>query len=69
MIKNKLREIRLNYGMSISELARRTGTTQQTINRIELHGQIPNGILMITICDVLRSDPKDFFSDLHIIRK
>lgn len=64
MKNNKLREIRTEIGMSVSELARRAKTTRQTITNIELHGQEPLGSLMIKISDVLKKDPRDiFFTD------
>jgi putative transcriptional regulator len=61
MVNNKLRETRKEFGMSISELARRVKASRQTITNIELNGQIPNGLLMISICNVLRKEPKEIF--------
>lgn len=61
MKNNKLREVRTHRGMSISELARRSKTSRQTITNIELHGQMPNGLLMMAICDALEKDPKEIF--------
>lgn len=61
MVNNKLRETRKEFGMSISELARRAKASRQTITNIELNGQIPNGLLMISICNVLRKEPKEIF--------
>jgi DNA-binding XRE family transcriptional regulator len=68
MVNNKLREIRMEIGMSISELARRAKTSRQTITNIELYGQVPNGLLMISICDVLRKEPKEIFFDDNVSR-
>ncbi|GBF78278.1 XRE family transcriptional regulator [Paenibacillus sp. 598K] len=61
MVSNKLREIRKKVGMPVSELARRTEVSRQTITNIELYGQVPNGILMLKICDVLNKEPKEIF--------
>ncbi|MED5015957.1 helix-turn-helix transcriptional regulator [Paenibacillus chibensis] len=61
MVNNRLREIRRAIGMPLSELARRANTSRQTITNIELYGQIPNGLLMISICEVLKCEPKDIF--------
>jgi DNA-binding XRE family transcriptional regulator len=66
MVNNKLREIRKEIGMSISELARRAKASRQTITNIELYGQVPNGLLMISICDVLRKEPKEIFFDADV---
>jgi DNA-binding XRE family transcriptional regulator len=58
---NKLREVRMEIGMPLSELARRAKTSRQTITNIELNGQVPNGILMISICEVIKREPKEIF--------
>lgn len=61
MLNNKLREVREDIGMSVSELARRAKTSRQTITNIELHGQEPSGLLVLTISDALKKDPRDIF--------
>ncbi len=61
MLNNKLREIREDIGMSVSELARRSKTSRQTITNIELHGQEPSGLLVITISESLKKDPREIF--------
>jgi DNA-binding XRE family transcriptional regulator len=66
MVNNKLRVVRKEVGMSVSELARRAKTSRQTITNIELYGQVPNGLLMISICDVLRKEPKEIFFDANV---
>lgn len=64
---NKLREVREAVGMSVSELARRSKTSRQTITNIELHGQEPSGTLMLSIAQVLNKDPREiFFADVVI---
>lgn len=62
MLNNRLREVRTDIGISISELARRSQTTRQTIYMIE-KGEIKNisGQLMFAIADVLKRDERDIF--------
>ncbi|RUL56496.1 helix-turn-helix transcriptional regulator [Lysinibacillus antri] len=66
--KNNLREIRKEIGMPISELARRTETSRQTITNIELHGQEPSVTLALKIAKELRSDPYDIFFTNDVIQ-
>lgn len=61
MVNNRLREVRKEIGMSVSELARRSGASRQTITNIELHGQRPYGDLMISIANALKKDPREIF--------
>jgi DNA-binding XRE family transcriptional regulator len=61
MLNNRLREVREAVGMSVSELARRAKTTRQTITNIELHGQEPSGLLLISISEALNRDPREIF--------
>lgn len=64
---NRLREYRKYVGMPVSELARRAKTSRETITGIELHGQVPNGLLMLRICNALRVDPREIFFDSSAI--
>lgn len=61
MIDNKLREIRAEVGMSVAELARRSGASRQTITAIELHGQEPCGKHLLSISAALKKDPREIF--------
>lgn len=61
MLHNRLREIRKDRGMSVAELARRATTSRQTITNIELKGQEPSGLLMISISEALNKDPREIF--------
>lgn len=65
---NKLREIREDIGMSVTELAKRANTSRQTITNIELHGQEPNGSLMLRISNALKRDPRDIFFTHYVIQ-
>lgn len=66
--KNSVREIRETLGMSVSELARRSETTRQTITNIELHGQEPSITLGLKIARVLKRDPCEIFFTHDVIR-
>lgn len=67
-VKNNLRKIREGIGMSVSELARRTGTSRQTITNVELHGQEPSATLALRIAKTLKSDPYDIFFTDNVIQ-
>ena len=58
---NEVRETREAAGMSLAELARRSGTSRQTITNIELHGQEPSVGLALAISSALKADPYKIF--------
>jgi len=60
-MSNKLREVRQEIGMPVSELARRANTSRQTITNIELHGQEPSVGLALSIAKALKTDPYRIF--------
>lgn len=60
-VKNNLRIVRQDVGMSVTELAKRTGTSRQTITNIELHGQDPSATLALLIAKSLNKDPYVIF--------
>ena len=66
-MNNKLREARKEHGMSLSELARRTNVSRQTLTLIELHGQEPSGSTMLSIAEALNLDPRDIFFTDNVI--
>lgn len=66
MLNNRLREIRIDRGMSVAELARRAKTSRQTITNIELKGQEPSGFLLISISEALEKDPRDIFFKVDV---
>lgn len=68
MVNNKVREIRQEIGMSLSELARRSKTSRQTITKIELHGQEPGVKLGLQIAMVLNKHPNEIFFTDFVIR-
>lgn len=61
MLNNRLRYARLGVGMSVAELARRSGASRQTITNIELRNQEPSGGVLLSISAVLRKDPREIF--------
>ncbi|NBJ68875.1 MULTISPECIES: helix-turn-helix domain-containing protein [Clostridia] len=67
-MNNRLREVRVEVGMSLSELARRTQASRQTITNIELHGQEPSGFLMLSIAQALNKDPREIFFVDNVIQ-
>lgn len=67
-MNNKLREVRENIGMSVSELARRADTSRQTIINIELHGQEPRVSLALSIAKALKTDPREIFFTTSVIQ-
>ncbi|MYL44629.1 helix-turn-helix domain-containing protein [Virgibacillus halodenitrificans] len=67
-MNNKLREVRMDIGMSVSELARRSNTSRQTITNIELHGQEPSGLIMLAIAKSLNKDPREIFFTENVIQ-
>ena len=52
-IRNRVRELREDRGLSQSELARLTGVTRQTINAIERGDYNPTIKLCLAICRTL----------------
>lgn len=58
---NNLREARLNRGMSVSELARRSGVSRVTINNIEQGYTNPTVSTVAAICKALNINPNEIF--------
>ncbi|WP_240793325.1 helix-turn-helix transcriptional regulator [Psychrobacillus vulpis] len=65
---NNLREVRISIGMSLAELARRSGASRQTITNIELHGQEPAVGLALSIASALRTDPYHIFFENYVMQ-
>lgn len=68
-MNNNLRKIRIEYGMSVSELARRANISRQAITKIELHGQEPSGATMLAIANALKKDPREIFFTDNVIQE
>jgi len=47
-------------GLSLSELARQIGVSRQAVNDW-IGGQIPKGLFLITLCDILNLEPDELF--------
>ncbi|MGG4419185.1 helix-turn-helix domain-containing protein [Bacillus subtilis] len=63
---NKVREVRQEIGMSVSDLARKVNTSRQSITKIELHGQEPSGYMMLRIAHALNKDPREIFFEVDV---
>lgn len=61
MNNNKLKKIRTERGMSISELARRTNLNRITISNIENGYSNPTVTTVSVICKALAMDPNEVF--------
>lgn len=68
MESNRLKEIRTNRGMSISELARRTKLNRITISNIENGHCSPTVKTVSVICKVLSKDPSEIFFRNNALR-
>ena len=47
-------------GLSITKLAQQIGVSRQAVNDW-IKGQVPKGLYLITLCDILNLDPDDLF--------
>ncbi len=66
---NKLRDIRKEIGMPLSELARRANISRTALTNIELRGTIPKGNIMLEIAEALKKDPREIFFTHSAIRE
>ena len=53
ILKNRLKEERISFGISQKELAQLVGASRQTINSIENEQFYPTTKLSLIICEVL----------------
>lgn len=68
-MNNKVKEIRTERGMSVSELARRTGLSRTAINNIEKGKSNPLASTMYVISSVLEKEISEIFFDASVIRE
>ena len=61
ILKNRLKEERINFGISQKELAQLVGVSRQTINSIENEQFYPTTKLSLIICEVLEKRVEDVF--------
>ena len=61
-LKNKVKEIRNEYGHTQEELAEKVGVTRQTIISIEKGVYAPSVTLAILLCKVLKKEVEQVFS-------
>ena len=60
-MKNRVREVRQYFGISLNELARRTSSGAATISDIESGKSVPSVILAIKIARELYSTVEELF--------
>lgn len=65
---NKLKEIRTERGMSVTELARRTNLSRLTITNIEKGLSNPTVTTVLSISNVLNKNPHDIFFTQNVNR-
>ena len=61
-IRNRVRELREDRGLSQSELARLTGVTRQTIISLEKGSYVPSLLFELNLCEVFDAAVEDVFS-------
>ena len=69
ILKNRLKEKRINFGISQKELAQLVGVSRQTINSIENEQFYPTTKLSLIICEVLEKRVEDVFYLCEMIEK
>lgn len=69
ILKNRLKEERINFGISQKELAQLVGVSRQTINSIENEQFYPTTKLSLIICEVLEKRVEDVFYLCEMIEK
>jgi len=68
-MNNKVKGIRVKRGMSVSELARRTGLSRTAINNIENGKSNPLATSIYAISVALDKKPSDIFFTHDVIRE
>ncbi|MDA2519783.1 helix-turn-helix transcriptional regulator [Bacillus cereus] len=71
-MNNRVREVRLSLGMSLTELARRANLSRVAVTNIENGNGNPTVKSIILICEVLKQNPSEiFFTDfvIHELQK
>lgn len=69
ILKNRLKEERINFGISQKELDQLVGVSRQTINSIENEQFYPTTKLSLIICEVLEKRVEDVFYLCEMIEK
>lgn len=69
ILKNRLKEERINFGISQKELAQLVGVSRQTINSIENEQFYSTTKLSLIICEVLKKRVEDVFYLYEIIER
>jgi transcriptional regulator with XRE-family HTH domain len=66
VIAKKIKEIRLQQGVTLSDLSKRTVLSKGLLSKIENGRTIPSLPVFMTIAKALNTNPKDFFEDSRI---
>lgn len=61
ILKNRLKEERINLGLSQKDFAELVGVSRQTINSIENEQFYPTTKLSLIICKILKKQVEDIF--------
>lgn len=69
ILKNRLKEERINFGISQKELAKFVVVSRQTINSIENEQFYPTTKLSLIICEVLKKRVEEIFYLCEMIEK
>jgi DNA-binding XRE family transcriptional regulator len=69
MISNKVKKMRVERGMSATELARRSKISRMTVSNIESFNVIPNLETALAISSVLEKDIGAIFFTLDVNRE
>ena len=69
ILKNRLKEERINFGISQKELAKFVGVSRQTIKSIENEQFYPTTKLSLIICEVLKKRVEEIFYLCEMIEK
>lgn len=67
ILKNRLKEIRTEYGLSQAKLAEIVGVSRNTISSIETGQFIPTAKLALVICIALDKKFEDIFYFVYLL--
>ncbi|HDX9541495.1 MULTISPECIES: helix-turn-helix transcriptional regulator [Bacillus] len=68
-MNNKVKEVRLSLGMSLTELARRANLSRVAVTNIENGNGNPTVKSIILICKALKQNPAEIFFTDFVIRE
>ena len=62
VLGQRLRQLRLEQGSTVRELAEHIGKTAGYISRIEIRGEIPSPELLCTFAEIFSIDPEELLA-------